>query len=375
MLPISYSENSPKFEKDLKKLLKDFEKHRAKLLKFPFTKLPWQHFGALKNLKIKFKKIVVVGIGGSSLGAKSISKALNSKSITFLDNVDPDFVTAKLKSITLKKTFFILISKSGETAEVISLASILFNQVACAANFIAITDNPAGELAKFAHENKIFVLHSPKDIPGRFSVLSIVGLLPLQLAGVKIHKIIEGAKKAYFKQAYTLACNQYLQFKAKKNICALFAYSENLRCLADWYIQLLAESIGKSNKIGITPIKAIGVKDQHSQLQLFLDGPNDKFFIFLKPEKFNSDLKIPNENYTLRELFNAEYEGVKQAFTQKKKMFCEILLPQINEETLGELLMFFKLEIAFLGLLFKINFENQPAVELSKKITKNLLSN
>jgi glucose-6-phosphate isomerase len=141
----------------------------------------------------------------------------------------------------------------------------------------------------------------------------------------------------------------------------------------DWYIQLLSESIGKSPKVGITPIKAIGVKDQHSQLQLFLDGPKDKFFIFLKHDGQYGDLKIPGERYKLSDLFNAEYEGVKAAFRKKKIPYFEIRFPVHSPEIIGELLFFFELQVAFLGLLFGINFENQPAVELSKSYTKKEL--
>lgn len=356
-----------KYSKNLK--IKGFACHRPRILHFPFTRLPWLESKTLDRLQLpkNFERICVVGIGGSSSGAKALASAMEKTNIIFLDNIDPDFVEMKLKSINLKKTLFILISKSGETTEIIFLASLIFSRVASPDNFLVITDNNKGSLGKFARKNRIPVFQSPADIPGRFSVLSIVGLLPAALAGISTQKILDAAKQVKWKSAFQLAYRQYCHFLKKKNICVFFSYSERLSDFADWYIQLLAESIGKSKRVGITPLKALGVKDQHSQLQLFLDGPDDKFYILLKPEKPHA--KIPK----LSKLFNAEYEGTKKALLKKGRMFAEISFPEISAETLGALLFFFELEIAFLGSLLKINIENQPAVELGKKFTKSIL--
>ncbi|MEK9133094.1 MAG: SIS domain-containing protein [Patescibacteria group bacterium] len=356
-------------------LTSKFETYRNNVLKMPFANLPWADMSALKSLRIgkKFKNIVVVGMGGSSLGAKAISAVLKNSKMIFLDNVDPDFVHQVLKEITSNKTLFVLISKSGETLETLSLAPLLFAKIKPPHNYLVITDDASSPLGLLAKRNKIPLFISPADVAGRFSALSIVGLLPCALAGIPISRILEGARKTPWKQSFRLACEQVLQFKKGKRITVIFPYCELLNKFADWYIQLLSESIGKTRLIGITPVKAIGVKDQHSQLQLFLDGPDDKFFILIKVKYTEHDSKIPGTNMTLKKLFDAEYEGVKSAFLKKKKPFWEIGMPEISPETVGELLFFFELQIAFLGLLLKVNTFNQPAVELSKKITKSLL--
>ncbi|MEK7523589.1 MAG: hypothetical protein AAB588_01015 [Patescibacteria group bacterium] len=375
-MQISYSPHPASFKAGLKKLLQDFPKHRARIMERPFAQLPWKNLEPLKHLKAKptFKHIAVVGMGGSSLGTKALAQALQGESLVFLDNIHPDFISQKLAQLDLKKTLFLLMSKSGETIEVLSLAKVLLSKISSSKNFLAITDNKGSSLGKLAQQKKIPIFQSDADIPGRFSVLSLVGLLPAALAGLPFQEILNGAQKASWTKAYLLACHQYLHFMNHKNISVIFPYHEFLSDAADWYIQLLAESIGKSKKIGVTPTKALGVKDQHSQLQLFLDGPEDKFFIFVRPQNGHSDHKIPGKKYSLGKLFNAEYLGVKQAFLKRKKPFCELNLEALSPAAVGEMLFFLELEVGFLGQMFGVNFENQPAVELSKKITKTLLS-
>lgn len=376
-MKISYSHHDKIFKKKLEGLLRSFSGNRGKILRSAFTSLPWADVNFLSCLKNKsaFKKIAVVGMGGSSLGLKALSRSLNKDdSIIFLDNVDPDFLESQLRKLKLKQTLFVLISKSGSTIEVLSISKWLIKKVGSARNFIVITDNEEAPLGRLAKRHKIPIFHSEPEVPGRFSVLSIVGLLPATLLGIYPNKLLEGARETSWPAAFTLACYQYLHFLNKKNITVLFPYCERLSTFADWYIQLLSESIGKTPRVGITPIKAIGVKDQHSILQLFLDGPDDKFYIFIKPESYDAkEEKIPGEKFSFQKLFNAEYEGVKCAFIKTKKSFVEISIPKISTQTMGSLLFLFELQIAFLGRLFKVNTETQPAVELSKKITKSLL--
>lgn len=365
--------------RNLKKTACLFGLHRSKVLKMSFANLPWKDLGSIENIRApeNIETIAIVGIGGSSLGAKTLIEAClphaNGKRFIFLDNVDPDFVSKSLKQLNLDKTFFALISKSGETIEILSLAKILLAKIKSPHNFLTITDNPESSLGKLAQKHRISMFRSQQNVPGRFSVLDIVGLLPASLAGIKINQVLSGAQNAKWKAAYELACAQYLAYASGKNISVIFPYAQTLESFSDWYIQLLSESIGKSKKIGITPTKAIGVKDQHSQLQLFLDGPDDKFYIFIKPETSRLDIKIPSEKFTLKNLFDSEYDGVKQAFINRQRTFVEISLPEITPEVLGELLFFFELEIAFLGRLLNVNIENQPAVELNKKITLEIL--
>lgn len=339
-----------------------------------FEELPWQKpdFSGAPDPG-RFKAIAVIGIGGSSLGAKALTSALGKRAIIYIDNSDPDFVLTELKKLPLKSTLFMIISKSGETIETNSLAFLVYSKVKSPRNFVVITDSDTSALGAFARKRGIPVLRSPAKVPGRFSVLSVVGLFPAASSRINIAEVLAGARKASRARARTLAKMQYRHYKKGKNIAVIFPYSEALSAFSDWYIQLLAESIGKSKNIGITPIKAIGAKDQHSQLQLFLDGPDDKFFIFIKLKSGAPKTRIPNQRYTLQQLFDAEYRGVIGAFRKRKKPFIEIKIPKISAQTLGELLYFFEMEVAYLGDLFKVNTENQPAVELSKRITKHLI--
>lgn len=351
----------------------NFQKHRDNIVRMPCLALPWKNLDFLKEIKLnkKFKTVCVVGMGGSSAGSKALITALNCYpepeiGCVFLDNIDPDFVNGVLAKIDLKRTLFLLISKSGETIEIIFLAEILFKKIKSSENFIVITDNTKSPLAQMAKRRNIDILISPNNIPGRFSVLSIVGLLPAILTGIPAEEVLSGARKTNWRKAHEIALKQYECFKRNKNIAVIFPYCERLNYFADWYIQLLSESIGKSRNIGITAVKAMGACDQHSQLQLFLDGPDDKFFILIPPPDAT---KFPN----LNNLFKAEYEGVKKALKKKKRVFIEIPVNKITPERLGELFFLFELEIAFLGSLFKINVQNQPAVELSKTYAKSIL--
>lgn len=372
MLKFFYSEQSPAIKRKLSSLNKKFDRFYAKVSRTSFFNLPFEKPPSVANIKTKFKTLAIIGIGGSSLGAKALAEALRLNNVIFLDNTDPDFIHNQLEKLNLKNTLFLVISKSGNTIEIISLLKIIFTQK-LKQNFAVITDNPSSELGLFAKTHALPLYISSKDASGRFSVLSNIGMLAAELAGTRSTDFFSGALSINPKDAYEWACRQYLHYHAGKNISVLFAYAESLSAFADWHIQLLSESIGKTNKIGLTPAKAIGVKDQHSQLQLFLDGPPDKFFIFLKPQKSACDLKIPGEKYTLENLFSAEYEGVKSAFAQRDLSFAEISFEKISAKTLGALFYLFELHTAFLGMLFNINYQNQPAVELSKKLTKQIL--
>lgn len=349
--------------------MREYAFFEKKIREFEFSQLPFRKPNIRLASEAEFSLTVVVGLGGSSLGAKAIAEALDlGGKLSFLDNIDPDFAE-KIISEHKEKTRFLFISKSGETLEVLTLADIILKKMTAANRnqCLAITDDPGSSLGKLAKKYGIPIIESPKKIPGRFSVLSEVGLVPAKLAGCNINGLLAGARKTDWRKAFGLACRQYNEYKRGKNIVVIFPYAERLNSFCDWYIQLLAESIGKTEKIGITPTKAMGVKDQHSQLQLFLDGPDDKFYIFIKPRRSKAGPK------NLQRIFDAEYDGVKRAFKKRKKTFYEIKLTEINEQTLGELFFFFELEVAFLGLIFDVNFQNQPAVELNKMITKTLL--
>lgn len=352
-----------------------------KVQKKPFALLPWQTPNFHARIPAGIRQICLAGMGGSALGAKTLCEAFpGDRPVTFLDNIDPDFVHQKIANLDPKNTFFVLASKSGQTMEVLSLAKILLGKFAkCAPkNFLVLTDNPKSELGNFAKKWRIPVLPGNPQIPGRFSALAENSLIPFIVSHSKngsplAKKILSGSQKANFKKAYELAAKIKTHYKFGKNICCLFPYCERLSTFSDWAVQLIAESLGKTKNIGITPIKAMGAKDQHSQLQLFLDGPADKFFIFIGQTDWPHDDKIPGARYSLGQLFTAEFIGVKKAFRKKHIPFHEISFKTLTPEALGELLFFFELLTAFLGELFRINYENQPAVELSKSLAKKSL--
>lgn len=355
-----------------------FKKLADSLEGYPFTQLPLadplSEIDIASELITKCTHVCVVGLGGSSLGAKAVAQALALKNLVFLDNVDPFFVEEVLSSLPLKKTLFLLMSKSGSTIEVLTLAEILLKRTGNKGKFLVMSDEGESPLRRLAKKNHLPIISSPSEIPGRFSVLSSVAQIPLALCGGLSDNILAGARNTDWRAAFNLALAQYNLFNSGKNNCVLFPYSERLSRVTDWYIQLLAESIGKSPTIGITPIKALGVKDQHAQLQLFLDGPDDKFTIFIEVKKHSTgNGSIKNSFASLEKLFAAEYKGVIGAYQERNKAYACITVPSISAETIGELLFFFELEVGFLGLLFNINFQNQPAVELSKRITREQL--
>ena len=346
-------------------------------MKAGFARLPWKNPAMIKK-PAGITMIAVVGIGGSSQGGRALLRALNMKNTVFLDNIDPDFVQQTLRKLNPKKTLFIIISKSGETVEILALASLVRKFGASGKNTLFITDNPQSGIGKMAKKWGAGIIVSPKDVPGRFSVLSEVGLVPAVISGISPEAVLKGARCAAWRDAYQLARFQYLNYKKGRNIAVLFPYSEALGDFADWYIQLLAESIGKSKSVGITPVKAIGAKDQHSQLQLFLDGPDDKMFVLVGIRDFGygmdrKKISLGGKILTLGKLFDAEYEGTKRALAAKKRPVAELTLKGLSAQTLGELFFFFELQVAFLGSLFEVNTENQPAVELVKKFTDNIL--
>src|SRR3989338_2013001 len=258
-----------------------------------------------KKIEGKFSYIVVLGIGGSALGAICLQQSLkhlfenelkNSKTpkLYIIDNIDPVLIKELEDIIDYKKTLFIVITKSGETIETLSQYSYFRKncekkKLDIKNHFVFVTDPKNSDLRKIANKEKITSFGIPKNVGGRFSVLTAVGLLPARLIGIKIEKLLAGAKKVKKDRAFTLAA---IQFLLKKPMTVLMPYSQKLIKFTDWHRQLLAESIGKkftnSGKIihsGITQINALGAHDQHSQLQLYNEGPNDKFVIFIEIKK------------------------------------------------------------------------------------------
>lgn len=349
-----------------------------------------------EKLKGRFKNIVVLGIGGSSLGTICLRDALmgpywnmhGSPRLFVLDNLD--LVEEVEKVIELDESLFIVISKSGRTPETMS-EYFYFKEKMSKENFVFITDPEGGELRKMGREMDIPMLEIPPNVGGRFSVLTAVGLLPAALLGLDIEVMLEGAEEMAnsFREEdfelnlpFQLAAVQYLlEWKHGVHMSVMMPYSTKLWMLADWYRQLLAESIGKEGK-GLTPIRALGATDQHSQLQLYNEGPTDKLIMLLEVEEDRSPVIPQVENEALaylsgvsfQKLMNTEKQATEQALTEYKKPNLSIRIEKIDEHTLGSLFMFFEASVAFLGEYYRIDAFNQPGVELGKTLTKKLLS-
>jgi len=348
-----------------------------------------------KTVSAKFDNIVVLGIGGSSLGTICIQQSLthlfeNKPRLHVIDNIDPTLIRELEDVIDPQKTLFIVITKSGSTPETLA-EYFYFREKAAKENFVFITDPEKGLLREIANKESITAFEVPPNVGGRFSVLTAVGLLPAKLIGVNIEQLVAGAEKmkeSFLNEdpeqnlPFKLAQLQHILGQKGKIINVMMPYSQKLIRFADWYKQLLAESIGKKPDVGLTPVSALGATDQHSQSQLYNDGPNDKFFIFVRVENQGPEIRIPNpfpkkldylKNVSFNKLIHIEMEGTIQALTEKDRPNITINIDEVNAETLGGLFMLFEAATAFLGELYDIDAFNQPGVELSKQITKKLL--
>lgn len=360
----------------------------------------------------KFKTIVVLGIGGSALGTLCLHQSLmpffkyGSPRFHILDNIDPELLHALRQKITLADTLFIVASKSGWTVETLAQYFYFREEViqsghALEDHFVFITDPENGLLRKIAQEHptlKTFAV--PQNVGGRFSVLTATGLLPAALMGLDLRALLQGARtmrERFLNPSWNenlpfqLATIQYLLGQQGKIINVLMPYSERLIRFADWYRQLLSESIGKAINergepvhVGLTPINALGVTDQHSQLQLYNEGPNDKFFIFVSVKDQGPEIAIPNpyphestfnflKGVSFNRLIHTELHGTAQSLTENDRPNMTLNLDRVDATHLGALFMLFQCATAFLGEFYGIDAFNQPGVERSKQLTKELL--
>ena len=372
-----------------------------------------------KLVRKKFDYFVVLGIGGSALGPTMAFNALchlhynglpksKRKGPKFFveDNVDPVRMKELLDVIDVTKTCFNVISKSGATSETMAQYLIVSDLLTKAGvnirdNVIFTTDAAKGNLVKISAALggvKSYVL--PDGVGGRFSELCPVGLLPAAVLGIDIKAMLKGAaymdklcRTADLKKNPALLCAtlQYIAMNDGKNIGVLMPYSDNLRYVSDWYAQLWAESLGKNEtldgkpcNVGQTPVKALGVTDQHSQVQLYTEGPYDKVVTFLSVGSYKEKTPIPHGcedipdvaflgGHTMEELIQAENKATAHALTMAGRLNYTIHLPEVNAFTLGELLFLFELQTAYAGAMFNINTFNQPGVEAGKKATFALL--
>ena len=336
-----------------------------------------------KNKIEKFKKsgnFRLIGMGGSILGAQAIYDFLNfkiKKNFTFINNLKP-----KIKKNSSKKTTNIVVSKSGNTIETILNANILIKKKD---ENIFITENKKNYLYILAQKLKAEIIHHNNFIGGRYSVLSEVGMLPAELMGLKINKFKQLnslIKNKKFLNALISNVSSTLYFiNQKKFNSIIINYDEKSESLFQWYQQLIAESLGKKNK-GLLPMISSMPKDNHSLMQLYLDGNKNCFFTFFDVFEKNSPKILEHKifdnfkylkKHNLQSIKLAQKEATKNVFKAKKIPFRSFEVMKKNEETLGELFTFFMLETILLGKLMNVNPFDQPAVELIKKETKKLL--
>ena len=390
----------------LKKKNALFEAIKEEEKKIGYYHLPFGNIqkiqAQLQSFNDEIKDIVVIGIGGSSLGTKAIYNFLKpqksfAKRLFFLESTDPLHIQNIQNQIDLKKTHFFIISKSGTTLETIALFKYFFNK--CKKEQFSFISELNSPLAKVAKELNASFFEIPKSVGGRFSVLSNVGLVPLAMVGVDIDKLLLGARKIYksfFEDGYikdTLL--KKALFYAKKHqqfhINVLFAYSESFKYFVQWYIQLWGESLGKRQKhsifnVGLTPIGLIGPEDQHSFLQLIMEGTRDKTITFLTIKNFMQDLSIPDisfeplkeldmlNNLSFDTLINLQSQSIKEALLMQEDIpVDEIILENVDEESIGKLIFYYELLTSLVGYLIDVNTYNQPGVELGKKILKEKL--
>ncbi len=359
------------------------------------------------SVKDKFDDFVVLGIGGSALGNKAIYSAFKQtknlkKRLFVVDNVDPELLHQTLSEINWDRTLFNVITKSGTTAETTSLFMIILEMLKekfpedYTRRMVITTDKEKGFLREFADKYKFQSFVVPGNVGGRFSVLTDVGLLSTAFVGIDIEKILIGAKSmrdkcrsSYYANnpAYMNGLFHFLFMNENKNISVMMPYSNSLYDMADWYRQLWAESLGKQKNrygvdvfVGQTPVKALGTTDQHSQVQLYTEGPNDKVFTFITVEETSHNYIIPNlfpennkinylNNKSLQNLLNTERLATEVALFKAQRPNNNIIFPEITEENIGEFIYAYELQTVFVGKLLEINPLNQPGVETGKIAT------
>ena len=347
----------------------------------------------LKQAKLKkfknYKTIIIIGMGGSVLGARAIYSFLKSKiskKLIFLDSLDQLKIDKIKKNTNFKYSHFIIISKSGNTLETL-INSHLFKDKINYKNTIIITDKKDNLLNNFAKNKKILQIEHKSYIGGRYSVLSEVGLVPAYLMGLKIKPFRKNLLNIFNSKKNSILIDSVVKlahiYNAKKiNSLILLNYAPELEQFLYWCQQLMAESLGKEGK-GILPTVSLAPRDHHSLLQLYLDGPQDKLF-YIFSSNLNKKMKINSnifgksfsfaENKELSEVKEAQKNALIRALKNKNIPFREFRINKITEEALSELFSYFILETVLIGNLIGVNPFNQPAVEEVKILTKNYLS-
>jgi len=370
-----------------------------------FFNLPEQKIDDILDFAKRVKKdnVAIIGIGGSSLGTEAIYNFLNStnnykKNLIFLDTTDPITIENRLSRIKIESTLFMIISKSGTTIESISILKFLEMKLNFSReNLIVITDKNS-PLEKFGESRNLQIFHIPDNVGGRYSVLSPVGLVPLAVIGVDIELLLKGAKHLK-EQFFSENDNHILAVKStfyatnseRFSSNCLFSYSEIFRGFNSWYVQLWAESLGKKQihskiNVGLTPIGLIGPTDQHSFLQLIMEGKADKTVTVIKIKDFGSDISVPNitlknletldiaNNIKFADLINLQADSTIEALNKIGVPLDIIILESINEKSIGEMIYYYELLTALVARQLDINAYDQPGVELGKIILKDKMA-
>lgn len=392
---------------------------------YGFPRLPFQTAAAnnilahAKKLRGSYDTVCLVGIGGSALGAWALDCGLRGPHpvqpafspahprLVILDNVDPAYVGGALEVMDPKKTHVVVIAKSGSTAETVAGFLMVREWMErrlgrkASQRITAVTTTGRGDLYELASEQGYCTFPIPQNVGGRFSVLSAVGLTPAALCGIDIRKLLKGAA-AMTRQCWKpdLEANPALRSallhfllltEKNKPLQVAFPYSNRLWGTAFWFRQLWAESLGKAKNrrgkaihAGQTPVAALGATDQHSQVQLYIEGPNDKVFTFWNVGQQPKPGRIPRKRTgreafdylagrTLEELLDVERRSTAAALTEAGRPNCTFTLDKMDEEHLGAFLQLMEFETAFMGELLNINAFDQEGVELGKRFTYGLM--
>ncbi|HUT54558.1 MAG TPA: glucose-6-phosphate isomerase [bacterium] len=399
---------------------------RRKAGELPFYDLPYQNVTKVLQLVSKrcssFDNVVTLGIGGSGLGARALGRALlkpynelmdnasrqGCPRLYVADNIDPENFMGLLGALNLSKTMFIVISKSGETAETMSQFLIArdllikkYGEDGYRERMISITDQEKGYLREITDRDGLEWLPVPAGVGGRYTVFTPVGLLPAAVCGMDVVALLKGAAamdqrtrepELLKNPAYLLAALFYLaDVKRKKNILVVMPYSSGLTDLAEWFQQLWAESLGKAVHLdgspagtGSTPVRALGATDQHSQVQLYKEGPADKLVAFFRVDRFRDDARIPTDfsdiegvaylgGHSLGELINAEQLATEVALAKAGRPSLRIELPHVDADVMGQVMYMLEVATVFAGGLYQVNPLDQPGVEAGKRYTNALM--
>jgi len=396
-----FEENKESYQNEM---LNTIDKEQSKI---GYYSLPEQNIDFIldysNKLSDSIEHIAIIGIGGSSLGAKAIYEFIKptqtlKRELHFFESTDPINIKDTLRKIDLNKTHFLVISKSGTTIETFAIFKYIYSLHNNMQSYTFITDS-GSKLEKYAHKVNAQVFNLPTSVGGRFSVLSTVGLIPLALCGIDIQELLLGAKKikdSFFHQGYikntllkkaSFYAKNYNQYDTN----CIFAYSESLQSFNEWYVQLWGESLGKRQKssmhnVGFTPIGLIGPRDQHSFLQLLSDGTRNKSVTFIKIENFNDNTSIPDislphlesldtlNNIPFSQLINMQCDAIAESLEAKGDIPIDIIsLPKIDAHTIGGLIYYYELLTSLVASCINIDAYDQPGVEAGKKILQEKL--